>query len=156
MSSGTNTRHVWEDRFRKPTVDQLVGELGRSAQAAMTVLREQLLSVPGAIEGVTWKGVPWRWTIEIKSEQAPDKAWAYLVPQPQQPLLVLPITGEGLMGLSMKKLTKPVRDGIIHAREVEGVRWAQWEIESKSQVEVLAKIARQQIAAIAVGAESSN
>ncbi|HEX8877933.1 MAG TPA: hypothetical protein VF777_14390, partial [Phycisphaerales bacterium] len=60
------------------------------------------------------------------------------------------------MGLSMKKLTKPVRDGIIHAREVEGVRWAQWEIESKSQVEVLAKIARQQIAAIAVGAESSN
>ena len=156
MSSGLNTRHVWEDRFRKPSVDQLVADLGRSAATALNLLREQLLAVPGSSEEVTWKGVPWRWTVELKNEQLAEKTWAYLVPQPQQPLLVLPITGEGLAGISMKKLTKPVRDGIIHAREGEGVRWAQWQIESKAQVEVLAKIAKQQVAAVAVGAESNN
>lgn len=157
MSSVTNSRQaggrqVWEDRFRKPTVEQLVAELPRGTAAALQSLREQLLSVPGSTEEVTWKGVPWRWTIEIKSEHAPEKAWAYLVPQPEQPLMVLPITTDGLSGISMKKLNKPVRDAIIHAREVEGVRWAQWQIESKSQVEVLAKIARLQMASVVSGA----
>ena len=156
MSSVTNSRQaggrqVWEDRFRKPTVEQLVAELPRSSASALQSLREQLLSVQGCIEEVTWKGVPWRWTIEIKSEQAPEKVWAYLVPQPEQPLMVLPITRDGLSGISMKKLNKPVRDAIIHAREVEGVRWAQWQIESKSQVEVLAKIAKQQMLMAASG-----
>lgn len=156
MSSVTNSRQaggrqVWEDRFRKPTVEQLVSELPRSTASALQALREQLLSLPGCIEEVTWKGVPWRWTIELKSEQAPEKAWAYLVPQPTQPLMVLPITSDGLSGISMKKLNKPVRDAIIHAREVGGVRWAQWQIESKAQVEVLAKIAKQQMLTAASG-----
>lgn len=156
MSSVTNSRQaggrqVWEDRFRKPTAEQLVSELSRSSAAAMQSLREQLLGVPGCTEDVTWKGVPWRWTIEIKSDQSPEKACAYLVPQPDQPLLVLPITSDGLSSISMKKLNKPVRDAIIHAREVEGVRWAQWAIESKAQVEVLVKIAKQQMMKAASG-----
>lgn len=161
MSSVTNSRQaggrqVWEDRFRKPTVEQLVSELPRSTAGALQSLREQLLSVPGCIEEVTWKGVPWRWTIEMRNEQSPDKAWAYLVPQPEQPLMVLPITSDGLSGISMKKLNKPVRDAIIHAREVEGVRWAQWQIESKSQVEVLVKIAKQQMAKVALGTSAGS
>lgn len=112
--------------------------------------------MPGCIEEVTWKGVPWRWTIELRNEQTPEKAWAYLVPQPEQPLMVLPITSDGLSGISMKKLNKPVRDAIIHAREVEGVRWAQWQIESKSQVEVLVKIAKQQMAKVALGTSAGS
>lgn len=121
----------------------------------MQLIREQLLAVAGATEDITWKGVPWRWTIELKHEQMADKAWAYLVPQPEHPLLVLPISAEVVAGISMKKLNKPVRDAIIHAREVEGVRWAQWEIESKSQAEVLVKIAKQQVAATALGVVSA-
>ncbi|MGH7243041.1 MAG: hypothetical protein ACREJD_06455 [Phycisphaerales bacterium] len=142
MSSGTVARSAWNDRFRKPSADLLISEITKSLQPAAELAREHLLGLDGASEEISWQGVPWRWSILFRHEAVAGRAWAYLVPQCQQPLLVIPMTAEGIAALPMRKLLKPVRDAITHAKQVDGIRWAQWEIQSKTQVETLVKLAR--------------
>ncbi|MBX3389590.1 MAG: hypothetical protein KF691_09065 [Phycisphaeraceae bacterium] len=145
MSSGTVARSAWNDRFRKPSAELLISEISKSLHSAAEVARGQLLGIEGASEEVSWQGVPWRWSVLFRHESIAGRAWAYLVPQPHQPLLVIPLTAEGVAALPMRKLLKPVRDAITHAKQVDGIRWAQWEIQSKAQVETLVKLAKIQL-----------
>lgn len=142
MSSGMVARSAWSDRFRKPNADLLISEITKSLQPAAELLREQLLDMDGVTEEISWQGVPWRWSVLFRHEAIAGRAWAYLVAQPQAPMLVIPLTAEAITALPMRKLLKPVRDAITHAKQVDGIRWAQWEIQSKSQVETLIKLAR--------------
>lgn len=155
MSSGTVARSAWNDRFRKPSAELLISEITKSLQPAVESLRGQLLDADTASEEICWQGVPWRWSIVLRHDAITGRAWAYIVPQPSQPLLVVPLTAEGIAALPMRKLLKPVRDAITHAKQVDGIRWAQWEIQSKTQAETLVKLARIQLETLspaAVGA----
>lgn len=145
MSSGTVARSAWNERFRKPSAELLISEITKSLHAAAEIARGHLLGMEGATEEVSWQGVPWRWSLLFRHESIAGRAWAYLVPQPHQPFLVIPLTAEAIAAMPMRKLLKPVRDAITHAKEVDGIRWAQWEIQSKSQVETLAKLAKIQM-----------
>ncbi|MBL8876648.1 MAG: hypothetical protein JNM86_12710 [Phycisphaerae bacterium] len=151
MSSGTVARLAWSDRFRKPNAELLISEIAKSLQPAAGLLREQLLAMEGASEEISWQGVPWRWSVLFRHEAIAGRAWAYLVPQPQAPLLVIPLTADAIAALPMRKLLKPVRDAITHAKQVDGIRWAQWEVQSKSQAETLVKLARIQLESAAAG-----
>jgi hypothetical protein len=145
MSSGMVARAAWNDRFRKPSADTLVSEVGKSLVPAVELAREQLLAVSGVRESVSWQGVPWRWSLLYKHESIAGRAWVYLIPQPQRAIVVVPLTGEGVSALPLRRLLKPVRDGITHAKQVDGVRWAQWEVQSKAQIETLMKLAKIQL-----------
>lgn len=151
MSSGMVARSAWSDRFRKPSAELLINEIAKSLRPAVDLARELLLTSEVTVEQVSWQGVPWRWSVLFKHETFADRAWVYLVPQPHQPLLIVPLTAEGIAALPMRKLLKPVRDAITHAKQVDGIRWAQWEIQSKSQVETLIKLARVQLDTANVG-----
>lgn len=151
MSSGTVARSAWNDRFRKPNAELLISEITKSLQPAAEVTRGHLLGLEGASEEISWQGVPWRWSLLFRHESIAGRAWAYLVPQPNQPLLIIPLTAEAIAALPMRKLLKPVRDAITHAKQVDGIRWAQWEIQSKSQVETLVKLAKIQLETAGAG-----
>ncbi|MBS0192311.1 MAG: hypothetical protein U0573_06770 [Phycisphaerales bacterium] len=141
----TGSRAAWNDRFRKPSAEILTSEVARGVAPAVSLYREQLLATAGVTEEISWQGVPWRWSLLYRHEAVQGRAWAYLVAQPGQPLAIVPLTSEGIAALPMRRLLKPVRDAITHAKQVEGVWWAQWTIQSKSQVESLVKIARIQL-----------
>jgi len=70
------------------------------------------------------------------------RGWVYLVPDPSGPRLSIPMTEEMVERLPKTRLKKHVRDGIEHAKRIGDVRWTDWEITGKAQLDDLLKIAK--------------
>lgn len=144
---------IWENKFRSPTGAELLHGLAKPHAALVDEARTRLLGVSGAREEIVWHGLPWRWTFSYRGEGALSRPWAYLVPEPAKPRLVLPLTLEELSRFPLRKLTKPARDPLSHGVEVDGVHWVEWEISVRALMdEVLTlAVARLQAAAHARG-----
>lgn len=142
MSSATlKARSAWNDRFRTPTLDELLEPFNRQLCGLIETARERLVELPKVTERLSWQGIPWRWTLVYRWEGQPERAWAYVVLDPARLRLALPMTTELIAKLPAKKLSKPTRDGIVQASEVAGVHWAQWELVNKPQLDELMGIA---------------
>lgn len=135
-------RIAWEDRFAPPDADDLLDPFPKYQVGFIGQIREGMTGLDGVVESIVWHGVPWRWTFAFASESEPERPWAYLVPQPGRPLLAMPLTGEVIAALPMRKLSKSVRDGLALASRVGGVYWPQWPLVGRAQVEELIGIAR--------------
>jgi len=94
------------------------------------------MSLPGTSEDVMWQGV-WHWTIAYRHESDTSRCLAYLVADPTKPRLCIPVPNELVPLLPVRKLSRFVRDGILHAPVVGQIRWACWGLTLKSQVEEL-------------------
>ena len=141
MPTVSKNRVAWEDRFRVPTPEELLHGPTKQADALIAECRERLLALEGVTEELSWHGVPWRWTFAYRLEDAdPTRAFAYLVPQPGRARIAIPLTQPQLAALPLRKLSKFIRDGLLHATEVGGVRWAQWEPTARTQCEEILKI----------------
>lgn len=126
-------RQAWQDRFRTPTIDELVAGFNKQLAGAVNHARERLLATEGIKEEVSWQGV-WRWTLVYRIP-GDDRAWAYIVMDPTKPRLAIPVPDELIAELPVKKLSKFVRDGLAHAPSVDGLRWAHWDIQGKTQAD---------------------
>ena len=135
-------RNPWEDRFQAPEASDLVGAMPRHLASLVEHTRESLQGLGGVVETIVWRGVPWRWTFCYADEADPGRPWGYLVPQAGRPVLSIPISSDVVQLLPMKRLSKPVKDGIALAAQVAGVFWPQWDLSSKSQIAELVEIAR--------------
>jgi hypothetical protein len=142
-------RIAWEDRFAAPGAAELLAPLAKHHATLMQQAREGLGALEEAAESIVWHGVPWRWTFAFASKDEPERPWAYLVPQPGRPLLAMPLSGEVIAALPMRKLSKTVRDGLVLASLVGGVYWPQWMLVGRAQVEELVGIARRRLEAAA-------
>ncbi len=78
-------------------------------------------------------------------------AGAYLVSGPSKPRLAVPVPDELITELPLKKLSKYVRDGLAHAPTVDGVRWAHWEVQGKTQVDDILSLAAYKLTTDKVG-----
>lgn len=87
-------------------------------------------------ESLSWRGV-WHWTLAYRGQGRAEPACAYLIPDPERPRLCIMITEERLADLPLRKVSKAVRESVIHAPPVNGVRWPVWAIHSKAQVDEL-------------------
>lgn len=139
---GIKLRPAWEERFRLPTRDDLLNAFNRPQRHLIDVLRTGLLALESVEESLTWRGIPWRWSLSYSQEGESDRAWAYLVPQPAKAVFCLPIAADSLESLPLRKLSRPVRDSIFAATQVGGVYWPQWELVSRTQVDDLFLLAR--------------
>src|SRR3954463_5798839 len=141
MSSPAHkTRIAWMDRFRTPTVDELFSPFNKQLGAVLEHIRTRVLEVEGAKEEISWQGV-WRWTLVYRTPVEPERGWAYLVLDPAKPRLAVPIGDDLVSELPVKKLSKFVRDGLAHAPMVDGLRWAQWEVLTKTQADEILTLA---------------
>jgi len=138
--SSQKARSAWQDRFRTPTVEVLIRDFNKQLAAVVNHARDSLLAAEGAKEEVGWHGV-WRWTMVYRLPGNGERGWAYLVPDPSKPRLTLPIADEAVSELPIKKLSKFIRDGLSHAPTVDGIRWAQWELQNKTQVDDILSLA---------------
>lgn len=141
MASVSKPRAAWEDRFRRPTVDELLEGLNKQLLSLAESWRERMSETPGVREDLAWQGIPFRWTLVYRSESRPDRPIAYLVPQPVKAYVAIPIASDAVNRLPLRKLSKPVRDSLGAASLVNGQYWAQWDLQSKSQLDELLLIA---------------
>lgn len=141
MASVNKPRAAWEDRFRTPTAEELLGALGKQLSSLTIAVRDRMTSLTGCHEELTWHGIPWRWTFVYRSEARPDRAVSYLVPQPSKPFLVLPISQDAIGKIPLRKLSRPVRDSLGAASLINGFYWAQWDLQSRAQLDELLLIA---------------
>jgi len=136
-------RISWQDRFQTPGVAELLAPFAKPQLQLIEQARQSLLQLDGVTESIAWLGIPWRWTLAFGVEGA-GRPWAYLVPQPGKPLLAIPMSGETVAALPIRRLSKFIRDVIVLSPKVAGVHWMQWEITGRTQVEDLIGLARRQ------------
>lgn len=142
MKSRIKPRIAWEDRFHTPTLDELLEGYTKQHSQLIDQARQGVLALDSVTEVIAWHGIPWRWTLAYGIEGSQERPWAYIIPQPAKPLLALPLSGEFVETLPMRKLPKFVRDSIPLAPRVAGVHWVQWELTGKSQVDDLIALTR--------------
>jgi len=116
-------------------VTDLRGALATQFQPPFDHARTKLGHIPNAAETIRWNGV-WKWTLEYAcaSEPHPD-AFAFLVPDPARPKICISIPDATVSGMDLRKLAKGVREVLAAAPAVDGVRWATWDLVSKSGVD---------------------
>ena len=134
-------RRAWEDRYRTPTVHDLLAGVDAGRADLVRWVRDSLRALEGVEEAVAWQGIPWRWSLSYTLPAA-EHPWAYLVLQPSHPVLAIPITVEIIAELADKRYTRAIRDGIALAPMVGAVRWTQWELFSRTQAEEVMVLAR--------------
>jgi hypothetical protein len=138
-ATATKDRPAWMDRYRAPSFDELMAPFNKQNTTIIEHARAKLLAIEGLKEEVSWQGV-WRWTLVYRLA-SDERGWAYLVPNPTKPRIAVPVTDELIAELPMKKLSRLVRDGLVHAPTVDGVRWAQWELQSRTQTDEILSLA---------------
>jgi hypothetical protein len=139
-ASAPKARVAWMDRYRTPTVEDLMAGFNKQIAGAVEHARERLLAIETMKEELSWQGV-WRWTLVYRLPSEGSQAWAYLVMDPTKPRLSVPVPDELIPELPVKKLSKFVRDGLAHAPSVDGLRWPHWELQGKTQADEILSLA---------------
>ncbi|MGE3107291.1 MAG: hypothetical protein AB7G11_01545 [Phycisphaerales bacterium] len=136
------TRNRWADKFREPSLADLqAGIIDRAAAATFGQVRGRILDIEGVSEHVRWLGTPWHWTLCYSCDQDPTRALIFLIPNPAKPQLCVPLTTGMIQSLSLRRLKKPVRDGIIFSKVVAGTFWPTWELTSRAIADEVLELA---------------
>lgn len=141
-------RSLWEDRFGRPSIDDLLDGCPRSILTIIEHARAKLSHAKGVSEQLAWQGIPWRWTLTYCHVDDTERAFAYLVPDPAKPRLVVPFPIRTLGEISLKKFSKVTRDAIVHATVVGSVSWCQWEIQTKAGTDEIVALAELKMTAL--------
>lgn len=135
MSLVHKVRSAWEDRFQRPTVEQILAEIPKPASALAAAIRDAFVKDGAMVERLTWHGVPWRWAFDYSTPGGEPSA--YLIPSPHRLIVAVPVPVDLLATLSPKKIAKPIRDIVMLAPVVGTSRWAQWDLTARQQIEDL-------------------
>lgn len=117
----------WTDKFRPATADELLSDLGER-RAGVERVRSLLLADRQVAEDVSWQGVSWRWSLVYTRPGDATRAWAYLVPDPDEPRICVPLPEDAVEQIRMRRLKKGAREAVLQAQMVAGVRWVTLEI----------------------------
>lgn len=120
----------------------LLADIEKEPHALVQYARESFASVPQVREDLSWQGVPWRWCFTYHAAADEPRPFAYLIPQPTKPAIAVPIEADIIAELPLRRLPKHIRDVLGTAPNVGGVRWCQWDLASKNQIDDVLKLAR--------------
>lgn len=137
----TPARPLWQDRFTRPSVDDLLDAVGDENRGHFLKLRASLRKLEGLSETLEWCGLPWRWALVYRLE-GDSEAAAYLVPNPETPAAVFRVTHEEVRALPIRKLSRYTRDGLAASRLVAGVCWPEWSVQAASNASDLRDLFR--------------
>ncbi|MBS0197516.1 MAG: hypothetical protein JSR77_12230 [Planctomycetes bacterium] len=137
---------MWQDRFRAPTAIDLIEGIDKPVRATVVHARNTLVKDRDIQERVAWQGV-WKWTLTYRHVSSPDRAWAYIVPDPAKPRVCVPMPDAALNLLPVKSTPKYVRESLAFAPVVDGVRWPVWDLPSRQQVDDVLGLLRSKLEA---------
>lgn len=121
------SRQSWEDRFNRPTPEQMSKELSREFARILEQMRKKLLELDGVVEDVDWFGESWKWAIVFRTRLS-EEPLAILIPNPEDVQLAVPMEKDLAESLASRKLKRTVRDGLDLAREPFNTRWGVWSL----------------------------
>jgi hypothetical protein len=156
MAWGNVVKTAWSDKFRMPAADELRTGLPKPLQQVFDDARQRLDQLSHVCEYLVWQGVPWRWTFVYLGPQAAEpRTMAYIIPDPSRLQICVPLAHEHVEMISLKRMKKSVRDGVIFARQVNGVWWPTWDVPTVAALdEVFELISRKHT--IVTGIESGS
>lgn len=125
----------WKNRFQTPGGDVLFDAIEGPGRDLYEAARTRLDQIADAGCEIRWLGVPWRWSLVYTLASDSGEVLAYLVPDPVKPQLCVPLDYDSLERVTPKRLSRAVRDAIVFAAEVGGVRWACWDLQSETQID---------------------
>jgi hypothetical protein len=134
--SRTYDRVPWEDRFNRPTAEQVREGLRAQPKRLFDLLRRSLRALDGAREVLAWHGDCWRWTLEYRTRQR-EEPLCVVVPSPADLQLAVPLSQDFVKSLRLDRMKRPVRDGIGLAAAPFDTRWGVWSIQAAAIVEDL-------------------
>lgn len=141
-------RSLWEDRFARPTVGQLMGACPKTLSSVLDYARECLGGIEGVQEELSWQGIPWRWTLVYRHESDRERAFAYLVPDPLKPRFAVPIPNTLVSALPIKKVSKYIRETVVHSPVVGSIRWCQWDAQTNAHVDEVIALAEMKLSVV--------
>lgn len=130
-------RDCWHERYSTPRLEQLTARYVPPTSDLLLPLLGGLRAIEGGTEELRWFGIPWRWSLGFRHALDLGREWAVVVLKPEKPDLVVPLTHAALERFPSRRFSRAIRDGIVHAPQVAGVFWAQWELSSRAQVDEL-------------------
>ena len=147
MSTTTlSPKSTWSDRFSQPTAEQLLGDLPEDLAAVGRSLLDRLLEIEEVDADVRHLGLPWRWTVVLTHPADESRGFAYIVPDPVDPKVCLPLPREMITSLPARRVRKQIKSGVQRARVVGPLAWATWSLRDGVAVEDLADLARRKAA----------
>ncbi|MFN0134178.1 MAG: hypothetical protein ACKVW3_16815 [Phycisphaerales bacterium] len=141
---------AWQDRYQPPEVRALAASMPRPQRSEFEFMRKSILALEHFEEHLTWRGVPWGWTIEFHADDTEPRAsaWAYLIPNPATPWLCTPLLTDIITPLlTNKKLPRTIRDGIVLGKQVRGMTWVQWTLDCRATSEEVLAVLRRKLEA---------
>jgi len=131
-------RLTWEERWQEPAVEGLLEPLGPNHRRGMKGLIEALDTMPNVERRFSWFGPSWRWTIvwEI-GEGESATAICYMILDPEQPHVQIPMADAFVESLPIRQLHKYVRDNIALAKQAVSLHWGTWSPTNQGEVEHL-------------------
>lgn len=135
-----DVKSPWEDRWVQPELEQLLAPLDEQRRKVVDILIEQIGAFPGVHQKLIWHGTAWRWTLQFSLYAEDGKlidTFAYLVPNPQTPVICIPLKPETVEKLPLKRLNRYIRDGIRVAKRAVDIYWAVWTPTAVTETEHL-------------------
>lgn len=139
------TRSPWQDRWNEPTREQLLDPI-KAKEAHYKALNNVMAGIE-AYEGVEkriiWAGQGWQWCIEYLLEghhesgvETPD-AMAYVIPDPEQPIVCIPLLDEQIEQIPLRRVNRFIRDQIRSAKCSVELHWCKWSPSAQTEVDHL-------------------
>jgi hypothetical protein len=140
-------KSAWDNRFEIPSQSDLIAGLNHQMHFVAEHARH-LLVQPGCVkEAVAWQGV-WKWTFSYTCTLDQSRPWAYIIPDPSKLRICVPLAENVLTEIPLKKISRFVRDVIVHAAPVGQLRWPMWEVQTKAQAADVLELCTMKLAAM--------
>jgi len=130
----------WEDRWAMPELDQLLKPIEEQRRKVVDILIKQIGEYPGVHQTLIWHGTAWKWTLQFSLYGEDGElidTLAYLVPNPESPVLCVPLKPQTVEKLPLKRLNRYIRDGIRVAKRAVEIYWAVWNPTAVTETEHL-------------------
>lgn len=135
MSPTTHAARLpWEDRWRQPSLEQLLHPLDASTRKLFEQMLEGLDALADARAEVVWFGAGWNWTIVYRHG---DSDLCYLIPKPIEPVICIAMSDAQIDALPIRRLARPVREAIKIARFAIEKHYAYWSPTASADIEGL-------------------
>lgn len=136
------TQAIWRNKFQTPRVEHLVADLPEGVVPIFEELRGELGGLKHVRESLGWLGIPWRWTLAFTVRGRHREPVGYMVPDPDRPLLCMPLCAEQVCSIAVSEMTRTQRDGLLEGYKVGERVWGHWVLAPDTPVEELLVLAR--------------
>jgi len=129
MTAVLTTRAPWIERWKEPTIAELMYDLKPHQQRNFGRMMEFLDGLDELDNEMVWHGDSWQWTIHyfFKNRKGGESGtMCHFVLNLETPVANIPLSDGLILSLPWRRLTRFIRDGIRSSKCAVKYHWAHW------------------------------